>query len=542
MARKSRKPQASAIQRIIEKKTAIYVRLSREDRENRGDSLENQKLIATEHLLGIAELGTGEVYEDNGYTGRNSDRPAFQKLLKDIENGEIEAVIVKDLSRMSRNSLESGFYIEKFFPQHGVRFISVTDGYDSALDKDGTETAIIPIKNMLNEAYSLDLGKKIKSAKQKSIRDGEFVGTRAPFGYRKKKENHFQLEIDPVSSQIVLEIYDRFLKGEKMGAIAKKFNDRGELSPLDYDDSVKGKEIKPEKARVWRNHSIEKILTSEYYLGHMVQGTTENRSGTTKKSDPSQWIKVENTHEALISPEMFSKTQEMVKQSRMKTKAIQRKPNIYVGKLFCGHCGKPLTRDNHPQKAKGDVFRYTCKSNYIVRKDYCSHGFQCKIWEEHLNELVGGAINQVVIAHYGKRLEILVNEWKLDNHKKEQENKLKMLNANISKQQTHLKSLYENLVNSVITTQDYLELKESYEKGIQENKKEYQELSAKIKVLEDEIAYFMSLPPEIVPILELDRSVIEAFVNHILVFSEELLELQFNFSSDSVDEVLEREA
>lgn len=459
-------------------------------------------------------------------------------MMESVQKGEIDCVIVRDLSRLSRNSLESGFFIERSFPQHNVRFIAVTDGFDSALDLDGSETAILPIKNMLNEAYSLDLGKKIKSAKQKSIRDGEFVGTRAPFGYRKQKSNHFQLEVDPISSLIVLEIYDRFLDGEKMGAIAKVLNDRRELSPLDYDDFAKGKEIIQEKARVWRNHSIEKILTSEFYLGHTVQGTTENRNGNVKRTDPSQWIKVVNTHEPLISSEIFAKVQESVEQSRMKTTAIQRKPNIYVGKLFCGHCGKPLTRDNHPQKARGDVFRYTCKSNYIVRKDYCSHGFQCKIWEDDLDSYVRRFLNVAMLAFLGKRVDVLFYENTLNLYQKEQKQKLQDLNSAIKKQQIHLKSLYENMVNAVITSQDYLELKESYERDIQEKKRKYHSITKAMEQLEKDIKYFEKLPMEIEANQSLTVDCVGAFIRKIFIFADRDIEVECTFQKNPVDEVL----
>lgn len=518
MARKSRKlKEEPEINLTPDKKTAIYIRLSREDVGKKGDSLENQKHIALEYLLTIPELGTPVIYEDNGYTGRNTQRPQFQKMIEDIEAGLIEAVIVKDLSRISRNSIDSGYYIEKVFPLHGIRFISVTDSYDSALDLDGTEGAIIPIKNMLNEAHSLDLSKKIKSVKRKSMRDGEYISSLPPFGYRKSRTNHYQLEIDELSSKVVLELFERTLNGERIGSIVRILNDRRELTPVDYYSVSKGKSINLDTAHLWGNHAIEKILTSEVYIGNLIQGKHETVDGVYMKKDESKWVKTENTHEPLVSLEDFEKVQEIVKQNKKAMERKTHKPNPYVKKLFCGHCGRPMSRCTlHRQE--GTIFKYKCKSNYLVRKDYCSAGFDNVIWESELDDAIGAAINLSCLLAKGNRLETVVDEIRLSDKEELLKSELKTLEKSIKKQQISLKSLYENLVKGIITQNDYVELKANYETGIMQQKSRCNLIVQDIEKIQNEIlvyAEFSTLNEE--NPLQITESIINSLITRVIV-------------------------
>lgn len=542
MARKSRKPtNLQTILPIKEKKVAIYTRLSRDDKQKKGDSLENQKHIALEHLLTIPELGVPVLYEDSGFTGRNTNRPQFKKMIEDIEQKQIEAVIVKDLSRFSRNSIDSGYYLDKFFPLHGVRFIAVNDLIDSASDDAETEGAIIPIKTMLNEAYSLDLGKKIKSVKGKSMRDGEYVASLAPYGYRKSKDNHFKLEIDEVSSKVVLEIFKRTLQGEKIGTIVRTFNDRLELSPLDYHDFKKGKIITEENARVWGNHSIEKILTSEVYIGNLVQGRFENIDRIAHKTEESAWIKTENTHDPLISKEVFEQVQKIVAANKKPTPRKTHKPNVYVNKLFCGHCGKPMARCTLHRK-DGTYFKYKCKSNYLIRKNFCEVGFDNIIWEDELNEEIVNAIETCVAIEMGKTLDVMIKEKESTSKKKKQQGQLKVLEKEISQKQAYLKGLYESLVKGILSKKDYVELKNNYEVEIKDKKTEYNEITKSILLLEEKIKEiqgyrFLNVTTD----LEITPELLDCLVEKILIYGNDTTEVVFKFKDIFLDTLNEKE-
>lgn len=219
MARKSRKNLIAEPITTAGINTALYIRLSVEDGHGRSNSIENQQLILNDFLSGKPEFQIVDTYVDNGLTGTNFNRPNFQRMLSDIENGKVNCVIVKDLSRLGRNAIDTGYYIEQYFVQHKIRFIAVNDNYDTA-DENGTCNGIIlPLKNMVNEAYALDIGKKIKAQAHQAMLDGEFIGARAPFGYKKAPDNCHKLIIDEETAPIVRQIFEWAASGMGINTI-----------------------------------------------------------------------------------------------------------------------------------------------------------------------------------------------------------------------------------------------------------------------------------------------------------------------------------
>lgn len=200
MARKSRKNLITEPVRAAALNTALYIRLSVEDGKGCINSIENQQLILNDYVADKPEHHICDTYIDNGLTGTNFDRPSFKRLLSDIESGKINCVIVKDLSRLGRNSIDTGYYIEQYFAQHKVRFIAVNDNFDTA--DENQNGIILPLKNMVNEAYALDIGKKTKAQAHQAMLDGEYVGARAPFGYKKSPDDCHKLIIDEETAPI----------------------------------------------------------------------------------------------------------------------------------------------------------------------------------------------------------------------------------------------------------------------------------------------------------------------------------------------------
>ena len=196
MARKSRKNIEAEPVRTAALSTALYIRLSVEDGKGRSNSIENQQLILNDYVLDKPEFRVFDTYIDNGLTGTNFDRPSFKSMLSDIENGKINCVIVKDLSRLGRNSIDTGYYIEHYFAQHKIRFIALNDMFDTADENNPQNGILLPLKNMVNEAYALDIGKKIKAQAHQAMLDGEYIGARAPFGYKKSPDDCHKLIID----------------------------------------------------------------------------------------------------------------------------------------------------------------------------------------------------------------------------------------------------------------------------------------------------------------------------------------------------------
>ena len=266
MARKSRKhitePVFTSVSPFIN--TALYIRLSVEDNKKRGNSIETQKMVLEDYLSNKPEFRIYETYIDNGTTGTNFNREGFQRMLSDIETGKIGCVIVKDLSRLGRNSIDSGYYIEQYFPSHNVRFIAVTDQFDSENPDNLHGGIILPLKNMINEAYSIDIGRKIKAQARQDMKEGKFVGGRAPFGYKKDPNDCHKLIVDPVAAPVVQQIFQWAYEKVGLNRIVLMLNEGGYPAPSNYKYSTG--EITHENLigeGFWQTRTVMKILKEE---------------------------------------------------------------------------------------------------------------------------------------------------------------------------------------------------------------------------------------------------------------------------------------
>ena len=212
------------------------------------------------------------VYIDNGLTGTNFNRPNFQRMLADIESGKVSCVIVKDLSRLGRNAIDMGYYIEQYFVQHKICFIAVNDNYDTA-DENSTRSGIIlPLKNMVNEAYALDIGKKIRSAAHQAMLDGDFIGARAPFGYKKSPDNCHKLIVYEETAPIVRRIFEWAADGIGINAITVRLNEMGAVTSSVYKSQTSEVEKRYRQNRNWTTFTVTHILDNPVYMGDMVQG------------------------------------------------------------------------------------------------------------------------------------------------------------------------------------------------------------------------------------------------------------------------------
>ena len=275
MARKSRKAktQGQVYHVAVYIRTALYIRLSVEDNKKRGNSLENQQLVLNDYIADKPEFKAYDTYIDNGLSGTTFRRPGFQQMLSDIEAGHIDCVIVKDLSRLGRNFIDTSYYIEQYFSTHNVRFIAVTDQFDTA-DPDNLHGSImLPLKNMINEAYALDIGRKIKAQQRQAMQDGEYVGGRAPYGYRKNPNNCHKLLIDDDTAKVVRQIFMWAYERAGLNDITRRLNEAGIPTPSHYKKMTG--EIKHENligGGKWQTRTVAKILSSEVYTGDLVQG------------------------------------------------------------------------------------------------------------------------------------------------------------------------------------------------------------------------------------------------------------------------------
>lgn len=403
MARKSRKASIQAVldgtplpvsesaaPQTVLWNAAGYARLSIMETRDRKDSeaLSNQKDLLRRYIGQKQDLKLCGLYADNGETGTNFDRSDFQRLMADIQAGRINCIVVKDLSRFGRNCVETGNYLERVFPFLGVRFISISDGYDSAAANAGDMLAIA-LKNLVNEAYSMDISRKSGSVLLEKQRRGEFIGAFAAYGYLRNPEDPHKIIVDPETAPIVQEIFRRRADGEEVRSIMRWLNTENILSPCSYRYQ-KGicldKRYSDGQTKPWMQGTLKRILENLTYLGHMVQGRRRSQfyAGIPDRRLPqSEWIIVENTHEPLIDRKTFDRVQALRQADKEKYHAnlgkydhLGTEENIFRGLVFCGDCGRPMVRYKEVSHEKKVLYRFICP-NYadLVERSGCAYKY-----------------------------------------------------------------------------------------------------------------------------------------------------------------------
>lgn len=371
----------------------LYCRLSKDD-EQSGESVSigTQRSILTDYCLQHGYT-IYKVYTDDGYSGLNFKRPGFKELLEDVERGAVNMVITKDLSRLGRDYIMTGYYSEIFFQTKGVRYIALADDVDSLK---GTNE-IAPFKNILNEMYARDVSKKVKNAKRQRAKQGLFIGSQAPYGYRKDPNSKNQLIIDPEAAEVVSQIFSLALDGRGSVAIASELEKQRIPTPAVYKYQhgdqrfARYSSIQNGKYYSWRSATISQILTNHVYTGELISLKTETRNCKTKQRSvvpDNQRIVTSNAHDAIISAAMFDQVQLIRSQHRCP--ANYQRENIFRGKLFCDCCGHPLTMSKKRLKDRNaDV--YICMYHYS-RPEICPKSHQ--VYHETLYSYVLQQIQQ----------------------------------------------------------------------------------------------------------------------------------------------------
>jgi DNA invertase Pin-like site-specific DNA recombinase len=317
------------------------------------------------------------VYIDDGYSGTNFNRPDFQQMLEDIKLGKIDCVVTKDLSRLGRNYSRVGYYVDEFFPTHNVRFIALLDGTDTIKD----EKDFSAFRNVMNEFYPKDVSKKVKQVKRAGCEKGWFMGSQAAYGYRKSPEDKHILVIDNEVAPIVRRIFNDFVNGKSGRQIADELNAEGVLSPQAYYQSWHNRPI---KANGWGSQTILKLVEKQVYIGHLEQCTRENLSfkNKYKKQVPKdKWVISKNTHEALISQEIWDKAQKLrTGKTHFRKNSGKRAESVFTGQIKCADCGKSMSATS-----KNGVLTYKCGTYSNKGKTACSAHH---IREDVLQEIV----------------------------------------------------------------------------------------------------------------------------------------------------------
>lgn len=346
---------------------AIYLRLSRDDRDIDGsiksesDSISSQRELACSFIKKHDDIELYGAYVDDGYSGANFDRPEFKRMMADIEAGHVDCVIVKDLSRFGRDYIEAGRLIQKVFPAFHVRFIAVTDNFDSLTADFNTRSLVLPVKNFINDSYCRDISNKVKSHQKIKREQGKYIGAFAMYGYCKSPEDKNKLCPDGYAADIVRRIFAWKLEGMSTLAIAQKLNGLGVLSPMEYK-KAHGENFTTgfytNVTAKWSAVAVKRILTNEVYTGTMVQGKKEQVNYKVKKmvdKPKGEWVRVEGTHKAIVSKEDFEMVQALLEVDT-RAKAGSKHAHLFSGKLFCADCKAPMARRVNRYKGEAKVY------------------------------------------------------------------------------------------------------------------------------------------------------------------------------------------
>jgi len=508
----------------------IYLRLSREDETTgQSESINNQKDFLTGYIL-EKNWNIINIYIDDGYSGLNFDRPGFKKMIADIENKKIDLVITKDLSRLGRDYIDTGYYIERYFPQKRVRYIALNDGIDTFGNT--TNNDMSPFKSVINDMYAKDISKKIRAVMDTKRINGKFIGAFAPYGYVKDSKDKNKLIIDEQSANVVKRIFEMYISGDSMSKIVKIFNDEKILTPTEYKNKIQNLAYvnTSSKYGIWRQETIKIILTNPTYIGNMTQRRSEKinyKLKKFKKIPKKDWITAENTHEAVIDEETFKQVQVMIQKKACVyyPNPIKRESHLLAGIIFCGDCGKPMTFRRHGKTKK--EFIAICSS-------YSRFGaYKCE--RNAINESL---LNQYVLEEFKQMSNQLINKADFLSEFQNQELKsktdiiqkeLEKINKRLEEIKKIIKSLYEDKVREIISEDDFIQMSKEFNEEKNSLSEKHTRL---IETPEEKILSYaetLNLIEKIIDFEHVDKILLNQLIKKIEIFKNKEIIINYAF-------------
>lgn len=510
-------------------KAALYCRLSVDDGNFGGSvSIETQKILLEQYCKDH-KITDYKFYCDDGCSGTNFDRPSFKKMLSDIDEGKINLVIVKDLSRFGRNYVEAGMYVQRFTDSN-IRFIAADDNYDSLVNSDDL---LFPIKNVVNEMYARDVSKKTKAAKKAKARDGQFIGSKAPFGYKIDPNDRHHLIVDEPAAQVVKRIFRLASEGVGYNKMAKIFREEKVLTPIAYFNLNNPDYFKSDYWRKefdWHVTSIRAILNNEVYLGKLVYGKQRNKSMKSKekvRNPKEEWIVVENCHEPIITQELWDTVHKILNAKHRPAKAGE--VQMFAGLLYCSDCGHCLTYSQKQRKDGSYHGAYSCWMYKTHGKEYCTSHY---ITFDTIYELVLIDI-QRNLFQYRKNTDkfksILSRKYQSDSQKQAEQITLEyeQKQKRCEELDKIISRLYEDNVLGRIGDERYESMSQSYELEQVEIKKALPILKSKIDELKrqsDCADNFINVIKKYTIIDKLDAAILNELIDKIVVHHKEQAE------------------
>ena len=518
-----------------------YIRLSKEDllrgRDESNSVINQRRLLEQYHQTHLDEFHDGteqDVYVDDGKTGTDTDREDFQRLLADVYSGRINCVIVKDLSRLSRNYTDAGNLIENLFVRLNVRFISLAEGVDSYRNPDSVSNIIVPITNVMNDQYCYQTSKKIRQVFDMKRRNGEFIGSYAPYGYVKDPKDKHALLVDPEAAEVVKSIFALFLSGMNKRGITYYLNDHGTLCPTAYkqQQGLKYNAPNAQGNPMWSTITIDTILKNRVYVGDMVQGRQRVKSykiHIQEKVPEEEWFIVENTHEAIIDRETFAKVQSLLKRD---TRTAPKAKQLYLfsGFLKCADCGRAMSRI----ASKGIYVYYQCGTYKSLSKKACT---MHSIKSDRLEAGVLFAIQQQVhLAITYSELVARINSAPLKKSKsKRLEDTIAAKEKELAKIMRYKQALYQDWKDGEITRNDYRHMSEDYEQQIEALTRIMQTLTAEQEQLENGVDAESPCLTAFLKYRNIDkltREILGELIDHIKVYEGGNISVKFKYADE----------
>lgn len=524
-------------------KAALYIRLSVEDGDKEeSNSVTNQRMLLNDFLNDNPDIELYDTYIDDGFSGTDFERPGFEKLLEDLYSKKFNTVIVKDLSRLGRNYIEVGNYIEKIFPLFNIRFIAINDQIDSIKNPDSVNSVIVPFKNLINDEYCRDISNKIKAVLNVKMKKGEYVGAYAPYGYLKDPEDIHHLIIDEEAAKVVKLIYELTLNGLGRTAIAKKLNELGILNPTGH----RAEELKmripvaEDKRNIkysWCSTTVRQILKNAMYCGDTIQHKGKLISYKIHKRvllPEEEWVVVKDTHEAIIDRETFDKVQKEIlgRDTKMNSDG---KISIFAGHIKCADCERAMSK-KVASKYKGKAREYY---HYMCSAYMRSGGTKCSkhtIRNDELEQAVLESIKiQIGLISDIKRIKSEIeNSTLLDNRKH-------LIEKNIGKCEEQLvikrklrKDSYEDWKLGNISEEEYNEYTKEYSSQIRRIEDNIDNYYKELKDLEqasmesDWIDNFIKYQN----INSLSRELIDSLIDNIYVYENKKIKIKFKYEDE----------
>lgn len=499
-------------------KAALYCRLSRDDDNNmESESIVNQKRMLAKFARDSGFL-VGGYYIDDGYSGTTFNRPEFLRMLSDIEDRKINMVITKDLSRLGRDYIQTGYYLEVFFPQKDVRYIALNDNIDTLRN----DNDIAPFKNILNEMYAKDISKKVRAAFKAKAENGEFIGSFAPYGYKKDPHDKNRLIVDEPAAEVVRRAFGMAADGCGINRIARSFNEEGILNPSMYKSLQRSSylnNLRIKGTTYWTNSTVRKMLSNIVYTGVLAQGKQRTKSFKCRKrvkQSESDWIVVENTHQPVIDSETWASVQRML--------SVRKRPmsdgdvHLFAGLVKCMDCGRFMSLG---KKANGSRY-FVCGTYKNYGPDYCErHGIR-------YDHLYGIVLNEIGL--HAKKAELNRDALALRLASDEAasmtgaevrlKSEISACGQRINEIDLVFNRLYEDRIKGNITEQRFLYLSRQYEDEQAMLKSSYEEKVKRLETVADsskDADYWKGMVKKYTQISELDRGILNELVDRILV-------------------------